>query len=543
MFLQGLLRTVAYGTLSRRARKARHVAAAHHLEQTWPGEQRDIAEVLAAHYQEAIAAEPEAGDVGQLRASAREQLTTAGQAAASLALGPEARRYFEHAAELADNDLDRATLFEQAGRALWQSGDADAAESRLRHAIELYEREGRPDGGGAALAMAELLQYRGRVDEARSLLEGFRDPDQPGLDSVTRAQALAQLGVLLMLSAAGEDAAPVFDDALTILELEQSWPALAAALVRRGAYLVYTYRLEEGTGVLRQALALAEKHDLPSVAQRALFNLAAVSLTTDQYAEAIDHVNQGLVLARELGDRAREQALLSQLAPPLGVLGRWDELTRVATPLLQGPGDSNAVTAAAFLAPVAAARGDEATLDQCLELAAPHRDSTYVDMRMAATLIFARDAIERGDAGMALKLARDALGLRGTGVEFTEEAYAQGIESVLILGDLDAMAELEAFVAALPPARATPLLRAGRARLSAEMAHRSGGSDAGSQLEEEGIELLRSVGARPLLAAALLDRARRQGDADALAEARAIYFDLGATRWLERLDQPTEVTA
>src|SRR5205085_7381640 len=67
VFLQALLRTVAYGTLSRRARKSRHVAAARHLEHTWPGEARDIAEVLASHYQQAIRADPEAEDVGELR--------------------------------------------------------------------------------------------------------------------------------------------------------------------------------------------------------------------------------------------------------------------------------------------------------------------------------------------------------------------------------------------------------------------------------------------------------------------------------------------
>src|SRR5205807_1658962 len=110
VFIQGLLRTVAYGTLSRRGRKERHVAAASYLEQTWPGELRDIAEVLASHYQEAIGAEPEAEDVAALRASARQRLTAAGQAAASLALGPEAERYFQQAAELAEDDLERADL-------------------------------------------------------------------------------------------------------------------------------------------------------------------------------------------------------------------------------------------------------------------------------------------------------------------------------------------------------------------------------------------------------------------------------------------------
>ena len=162
-FLQALLRTVAYGTLSRRTRKARHLAAAHHLEMAWPGEARDIAEVLASHYQEAIRADPDAEDVSELRASARARLTAAGQAAASLALGPEAQRYFEQAAELAENDLERAALFEQAGRALWQSGDPDGAEQRLAGAVELYRAAGRRTGGRAAVALAGILRYGGRM--------------------------------------------------------------------------------------------------------------------------------------------------------------------------------------------------------------------------------------------------------------------------------------------------------------------------------------------------------------------------------------------
>src|SRR5262249_34366000 len=183
--LQPLRQAVAYGTLARRARKSRHVAAARHLEQTWPGEAHDIAEVLASHYLEAIRADPDADDVRALRASARERLTAAGRAAASLALGREAQRYFDHAAELADDDLDRAELFEQAGRALAHSGNPDA-EEHLRTAIALYEKSGSPSGGSAALALANLLRYSGRVDEAIALLERFRSPDAAGVDPVLR---------------------------------------------------------------------------------------------------------------------------------------------------------------------------------------------------------------------------------------------------------------------------------------------------------------------------------------------------------------------
>src|SRR5439155_4793357 len=159
-----------------------------HLEQTWPGEAYDIAEVLASHYLEAIRAEPDADDVAELRALARERLTTAGRAAASLALGPEAQRYLEHAAELADDDLERAGLFEQAGRALAQSGDAEAAEQPLRAASALYEKSGITSGGSAAVALANLLRYAGRVGEAIAICEPFRSRELPGVDTVVRAQ-------------------------------------------------------------------------------------------------------------------------------------------------------------------------------------------------------------------------------------------------------------------------------------------------------------------------------------------------------------------
>jgi class 3 adenylate cyclase/tetratricopeptide (TPR) repeat protein len=541
VFLQALLRTVAYGTLSRRARKARHVAAAHHLEQTWPGELGDIAELLAMHHLEAIRAEPEADDVATLRAAARETLTAAGRAAASLALGPEAQRYFEQAAELAEDDLERGALMEQTGRALWQSGDAATAEDRLRSAIELYARSGRASGGSAAVALARIFTLTGRLDEARPLLEPFRSADDPGTDRITRAEALAGLATLLTHSGALEEAEPLFGEALSTLEAEQAWPALTEALVGRAVYLFHSNRLQEALAIFRHALTLAEEHDLPTVALRARFNLAGVSLESDRLAEAVEAVNDGLVLARERGDRAMERMLHSQLMSPLVALGRWDEAVRVGDGLLTGQLDIDAMTAAAFLAPIAAARGDEAMLERCRSLAAERRGSTHVDQRVSATLTLARDAVERGAADDALRLARAVLEEQTTAGECVAEAYALGIEAAIALSDDAAIAQLEEFVAGLPPARATPLLQAGRARLAAEQAQRSGDTDAVERHEADAIALLRSVGARPLLARALLERARRRNDPDALAEARSIYADLGASRWLGRIEEESGV--
>ena len=67
-FLQDLVRRVAYETLSKRERKARHLAAAAHLERAF-GPSRRVVEVLASHYLDAYEAAPE--DAGRRADQAR----------------------------------------------------------------------------------------------------------------------------------------------------------------------------------------------------------------------------------------------------------------------------------------------------------------------------------------------------------------------------------------------------------------------------------------------------------------------------------------
>ena len=539
-FLQALLRTVAYGTLSRRARKTHHVTAARHLERTWPGELRDIAEVLASHYQEAIRADPDAVDVAELRAAVLETLTAAGRAAASLTLGPEAQRYFEQAAEIAEDDLERAGLFEAAGRALRDSGDPTGAEQALRRAIDLFERNGRPTGGSATVALAEVVLPAGRPDEARELLERFVAAEGSGEDEVVRAEALAQLALVLILSGEVDPAGPLLEEALRTLERRQTWSALAMALVTRSVFLVYSYRREEGFGVLRHALALAEAHGLVRIALRARYNLAAVALETDQFGEAFEELREGLRLARERGDRAFERQLLGQMLAPLSVLGRWDEAVPIAEALFAGEQDVDASIANTCLATIAAARGDEQQLAVRLSVAAETRESSYVDQRMCSTVALARGALDRSEHEQALRLAAEVFRTESTASELIEEAFAIGTEAAMRLPDDVAISELTAIVEALPPARALPLIRAGAARLDAEQAHRAGDFTAAAAHEQSAIDILRGAGARPLLARVLLERARRRDDASALHEARAISTELGATRWLAEIDELRE---
>ena len=54
-FAQQMLRQVAYDTLSRRDRKARHLKVAAHLRAAFPGDGEEVTDVIARHYLDALA--------------------------------------------------------------------------------------------------------------------------------------------------------------------------------------------------------------------------------------------------------------------------------------------------------------------------------------------------------------------------------------------------------------------------------------------------------------------------------------------------------
>src|SRR5207249_11111534 len=93
-FLQDLVRTVAYETLSRKDRKDKHLTVAEYLERAWGEEEEEIVEVVASHYVEAYGLAPEADDAGDIRGRARTMLARAAERAASLAAAREAEVYF-----------------------------------------------------------------------------------------------------------------------------------------------------------------------------------------------------------------------------------------------------------------------------------------------------------------------------------------------------------------------------------------------------------------------------------------------------------------
>ena len=80
-FAQNMLRQVAYDTLSRRDRKARHLTVAAHLRAAFAGDGEEVADVIARHYLDALDAVPDDPDAGQIRGQAIAALIRAAERA------------------------------------------------------------------------------------------------------------------------------------------------------------------------------------------------------------------------------------------------------------------------------------------------------------------------------------------------------------------------------------------------------------------------------------------------------------------------------
>src|SRR4029450_11500293 len=102
------------------------------LEAAW-GE-HEVVEVVASHYLDAYEAAPDAADADEIRTRAGEQLARAGERAASLGASEEGERYFAQAAALADDELRKAELAEQAGRMAWLGARYGRARALLDEA-------------------------------------------------------------------------------------------------------------------------------------------------------------------------------------------------------------------------------------------------------------------------------------------------------------------------------------------------------------------------------------------------------------------------
>src|SRR6266508_3809998 len=539
-FLQDLVRHVAYETLSKRERKSRHLAAAHHLEQAFP-EVDEVAEVLASHYLAAVEAAPDAEDAQDIRAKAREMLARAGERAASLAAASEAQRYFEQAAQLTDDAPEQAALLEQAGQMAWHANVPERARALLEQAHAAYEELA--DSGGAARVSARVAEIdfaEGHPQQAVARLEPALTALEAGAADADLAAAAAQLGRFLVLNGEEERAAPHLERALSLAEALDLPETLAQALNSKALLVLNHDRLYEAQILVEGALALALAHDLHAAALRSYNNLAVLVESSERWAESLTITERALELARRVGDRGREATLLAAPVGALWLLGRWDEALAYAVEAQELAATS--LVQSIMLEAVAIHR-ERGELEQARRVfAGLSLVAQTEDVQAAAQYASAEAGLLRaeGHTREALAAAERALAVRaelGVTSLIGKVALLEALEAAAALDDSVKIRELLAPLDELRPGELSLLLKALQTRFRARLAETDADVEFGTAERLFGeLEMAFYVAVTQLEHAEWLTAQSASGEAYPLPDhARLTIERLRAAPWLDRV--------
>ncbi|MDQ2966211.1 MAG: AAA family ATPase, partial [Chloroflexota bacterium] len=176
-FVEWIVREVAYGTLSLRDRRERHLAAADYLGAV---DDPDLAGAIASHLLAAYRAGPPARTDRAIALRAAVALRAAANRAMALHSPEQALEFLEGALSVAADDTERAQLWEQAAISAQASARLTEAATYARLAIDWYEAHG--DRSAVARTTARLGAILGFGYEAeasiavvRSAIEALAD--------------------------------------------------------------------------------------------------------------------------------------------------------------------------------------------------------------------------------------------------------------------------------------------------------------------------------------------------------------------------------
>ncbi|HEY6057413.1 MAG TPA: adenylate/guanylate cyclase domain-containing protein [Candidatus Limnocylindrales bacterium] len=532
-FTQALIREVAYGTLARRDRRIRHLAAARYFEAV--GEE-ELAAVLSAHYLAAYEAAPDGPEGDAVAAQARLALRAAAERAVRLGSYEQATTYLRQAMQVTRDPAEIAGVLERLGELASIATRHDEAERDLRDAIERHRALGdRAAAARATAALGSALIVAGHSRRAFELLEtAHTEFEDLGEDPAAVALG-AQLARAALFTEKHDRSVAIADTILAAAERHDLVAVVADVLVTRGTSLVALGRTYEGVGALETGIRLAESFGLTRIQSRGLVNLGGVRWFLDPRA-GLEAARASVELTRRLGHRSMEVTTLGNAVHAAFRTGEWAwalaEIDATANVEWSGIDREGLVI---FRSWIDAMRGEDvdAELERIRAAIEPIGDSQAsgeVHLALAFAALAARrltDAIDEARQSAALTA--------GNG----PTPYAVAARAALWLGDrAAAQASLAAHEATGSHGPALDLerrsIRAGIAALEGRR------SEAAAQLRDVQRGWL-EAGCPWEAAMVALDAAELVGVDDAQSrvaaeDARETFASLGARPFLERID-------
>jgi class 3 adenylate cyclase/predicted ATPase len=560
-FTHHLLRQVAYDTLARRDRKARHLAVAAYLRRAFPGDGEEVAGVIARHYLDALNALPGAPDTAEIHDQAVTMLIRAAERAERTGSPARAATSYVTAAELTaqtsgpaggDALASAARLWERAAQAALTGSEWGVAIGHADRARELHLE--RADTRAAARAQAiagRALRLWGRHAQAREQLTAAVQVLRPDPDADT-VRALDELAMLEVF-AGSPHADALSTEALVLAQALGTGPGqLADIFISRGIYLYLAQRRAEGIAYFTQAARLAEQTDSHLLLGRVHINLAETFLTTDP-ASAAESAHAAAGHLRRTGALDYLGIALINLAQAQLALGDWDASEQQLVHAMEADGLAANDYLAGHRGWLAALRGDAESAAAILAGLRDLRSSEDSQDKAFVAVVDAFAAAAQKEPRDALRSARASLahsGPLGVGFGITSWAWPLAARVAHELGDAAAVGELLGQLAAHPPGHVPQRLQAERDLARARLAAAEGDPAAGQALAAA-VTGLRAHGTPYHLAHALLDHAQyllaHGDDTDAaeaaIGEARAIAGRLRCQPLLDRAGVTGAVTA
>jgi class 3 adenylate cyclase/tetratricopeptide (TPR) repeat protein len=376
-FVQGLIREVAYGTLSRRERRERHLAAARYFEALGDDE---LAGVLASHYVAAFQSSEPGGEADAVATQARLALRGAADRAIGLGSYDQAADSLRQALAVTTGHAERADLLDRLALSLSFTGQYSLSMDAARQAIAAFEAAGQKERAArTAGLLASTLVDAGRQAEAIPVLEEALPAadDNPEL----RATLLARLSRVHMRVSHVHEAVQTADLALAIAEPRSMTEVIVEALNNKGAALDLVGRWREGTLLLEGAVKFADDHVSPELRLRVMNNLASL-LDGDNPMRSAETLAEGIELARRWGVRGNMNWLINHYVNITAYLGGdWDRNVELLEQTLdEATDDADRSTLLGALLAYLAIRGEDIELRmQTWAKLSAGKDQTEID--------------------------------------------------------------------------------------------------------------------------------------------------------------------
>jgi class 3 adenylate cyclase/tetratricopeptide (TPR) repeat protein len=329
-FVQALIREVAYNTLAKPDRKARHLAAARFFESLGSDE---LAGALAGHYLAAHASAAAGPEADALAAQARIALRAAADRAVALGAHDQAVAFLEQARTVTTDPAEQGDILERAASSAATAARYGRAEALCRQAIDLYRGLGdRVGAARATTALGSALLYNVQSEAALELLEAA---SAEFADLAPDPVVVALDGMLLNALGFAErhsEALAVAERVLEAAEHRGLTEVLADALLGKGSTLSAMGRIREGLGVIKAGEDLAREAGLTALHLRGIISRSFFELEIDNL-RALAGMREGLELARRTGERGIMLRFAGNVGFTAYLSGEWDEA--IAT--LEGP--------------------------------------------------------------------------------------------------------------------------------------------------------------------------------------------------------------